>query len=418
MRTSKFVKDAGMLISGNVWAQVVALVSYLVLTRLYSPEDFAVFNVFYSYVEVLIILSTCKYEAGIVAAPTLREATALSQVAGRLNLMVSLAVLAVMGVISLSQRPLDAQGWTMLILLPPMIYFCGTSRIYSGLFNRARQYKEITTSEVVNSTSGALLKIAAAFPEWVHSSGLPLGTVAGRGLGNLCYRRRLGRLNLPDGITREERRTIARKNRNYPLYAAPKDLINSFSYNLPFLWLAACFEKPEVGLFALALTFTFRPVNVLNNAFEKILYARFSEKVRSRQPLGQDLRRFLLFAGLGTLPLFVAAWIFAEPLFGFVFGSRWTGAGYYVRLLLPWVYVALMSTSLMFLPNIFSKQRTEFCFYLVMLVGRVLSMVAGIITHNFATGILWFAVSSMAVSVLLLIWYLSMARRYDKEILR
>ncbi len=58
MRESKLVREAATLASGNVSAQAIALAAYFVLTRIYTPDDYGLFNIFYSYIEVLIILST------------------------------------------------------------------------------------------------------------------------------------------------------------------------------------------------------------------------------------------------------------------------------------------------------------------------------------------------------------------------
>ena len=58
---SRFVKDSGTLLSGSVVAQGIAFAAYVVLLRFFTPADFGLCNVLFSYLEVLIILSTCKY---------------------------------------------------------------------------------------------------------------------------------------------------------------------------------------------------------------------------------------------------------------------------------------------------------------------------------------------------------------------
>lgn len=416
MKVSRFVKDSGTLISSNVWAQVVALISYLVLTRIYDAKDVGLFNVFYSYIEVLIIISTCKYEMGIVLADDNREASAISKLALRLNALVSIAVMLAIFAISSYKDGIHHLNYTLIVMIPLMVYFCGTSRVYSGLFNRYKRYSEIASSEVVNSTSSALLKILLAFPRFLHNIGLILGTVLGKALSNLCYVIRLTRLNIPTNITKQERRLVAKKYRNFPLYTAPKDLINSFSYNLPFLWLALYFDKAEIGLFSLALTFTFRPINVFNNAFEKILYARISEKVHNHRPIWQDIRKFVLYVGGFSLPIFLVGYLFAEPLFTFFFSGKWAGCGYYVRCLLPWVYVMLLSSSLMFISSVFSRQRTEFGFYIGLLALRVISMLVGIFSNNFKIAILLFGISGTVACLSLLAWYIFLVKRYEKQL--
>ena len=46
---SQFLKDGVALVSGNAWAQLIAFAAYLLLTRLFTPEDIGLYNIFYSF---------------------------------------------------------------------------------------------------------------------------------------------------------------------------------------------------------------------------------------------------------------------------------------------------------------------------------------------------------------------------------
>ncbi len=412
MRRLTIAKEMGTLVSGNVLAQVITLAAYFILTRIYSTEDYGLFSIFYSYIEVLIILSTCKYELAIVAADTDHEADALAHFTLRLNTTVSLVLLTVALVLWLTgllPGNFSQLGW-MVLLIPPMVFFCGTSRVYSFLFNRDHRYRTMALSETVNAAAGALIKIGLGLLG-VLQAGLPVGTVAGRAVGNIVYRLKMKQLGK---VSRAEQREAAAKHHNFPRYVATKDFVNSFSSNLPFLWLALYFDSAEVGLFALALTFTFRPVNILNVAFEQVLYARTAEGVREKRNVGRMIRRFLLVLNAVAIPLFVLAWFVAEPVFAFCFGGRWSGCGVYVQALLPWVFLMLSSTSLMFVSNVFGTQRTEFGFYLVLLVLRVAAIAVGIHSGSFLLGIRLYAAAGALVAASLLVWYLWQVRRYER----
>ncbi len=411
MKRSPIIREMGTLLSGNVLAQVISLLAYFALTRIFSADDYGLFSIFYSYIEVLIILSTCKYELAIVAADTDREADALARFTLRMNAIVSTLLLTIALALWLTGSlpgNFKALGW-MVLLIPPMVFFCGTSRVYSFLFNRAHSYGTMALSETVNAAAAALLKIGLGLLG-VLQAGMPVGTVAGRAIGNLVYRLKMKQL---ERVGLAEQRAAARRHRNFPRYVATKDFVNSFSSNLPFLWLALYFNRAEVGLFALALTFTFRPINILNVAFEQVLYARTAEGVRERRPIAGMIGKFLLGLNAVALPLAVLAWFVAEPVFGFCFGGRWAGCGVYVRALLPWVYIMLSSTSLMFVSNVFSTQRTEFVFYLVLLALRVAAIAVGIAQGSFLLAIRLYATAGALVAASLLLWYLWQVRRYE-----
>ena len=79
MKKKGIVGEAATLVSGNVLAQVISVLAYLLLTRIFSPSDFALFNIFYSYIEVLIIFSTCKYELAVMVADDEAESAAMAR---------------------------------------------------------------------------------------------------------------------------------------------------------------------------------------------------------------------------------------------------------------------------------------------------------------------------------------------------
>ena len=195
-----------------------------------------------------------------------------------------------------------------------------------------------------------------------------------------------------------------------------KELVSSFSANLPFLWLSVHFDNALIGLFGLALTFTMRPVGILANAFEKVFYASYSETVRQHQPLWRDTLHFTLALNAVVVPVVGVAFFFAEPLFTFLFGAKWVGTGYYVRCIIPWLVVLLNANSLAFVANIFSTQRIDFFFQIAQLLLRIAALWVGISQGNFRLAILLFCAVSTAVQLLQWGWYLVQIRRHDKKI--
>lgn len=415
--TSRFVRNSGTLLSGSVVAQGITFVAYLLLSRLYLPADFGLYNIFYSYIEVLIILSTCKYEMAIVKADSEAEAAALTRFSLRLNAAVSAVILVATVVLSLLRVEAVPLPPLLLLLIPLMVFFCGTTRVYTFAFDRYSHFRQIAAAEVVTSLSGTLLKVAfgllAAVGQLFHLVGLPLGTILGKVAGNVYYR--AGVRRLPSVTPATPLRPLLRKHRNFPFYSMPRELVSSFSANLPFMWLGLYFDNALLGLFSLAYTFTMRPVNILANTFEKVFYPSAKEKIDLHQPLGRDLGRFLLTLTAVVLPVLLVAFFFAEPLFTFLFGPKWIGTGYYVRCLVPWIGVLLLTNSLAFVPNVFATQRTDFLFQLVQLLFRVAALAIGLSRGDFALAVLCFCAVSTAVQLCQLGWYLYQVRQYDKK---
>ena len=63
---SKLVRNSAKLISANAIAQAIGLLVYPILSRLYTPEDFGLLNLFLGIGGLLVLLSTAEYQYAIL----------------------------------------------------------------------------------------------------------------------------------------------------------------------------------------------------------------------------------------------------------------------------------------------------------------------------------------------------------------
>ena len=416
---SHFIRNSGTLLTGNVVAQGLAFLAYLLLLRLFTPDDFGLCNVFFSYTEVLIILSTCKYEMAIVVAPDDNEASLLARLAFRLNALLTLLLFAVAAVMALTGVTLSNLPAILLLLLPLLVYFTGTYRIYVFLCNRHKEYRALALGEVVSVSGGTVTRILfgliAPMLNLFHTIGLPLGSVLGKMAGHAYLHHVVCRKNHYYHPTAAPLRPIARKYINFARYVMPRELVSSFSANLPLMWLSLYFDKPLLGLFSLALTFTQRPAGILANTFEKVLYQSSSVTVQQQLPLRRNILRFALLLGVGVAAVAAVVFLFAEPLFVLLFGGQWVGTGYYVRCLLPWMSMLVISNSLSFISSIFGTQRVDFILQVVQLLLRAVALYIGIHQGDFQLAVLLFCIVSAVVQAVQLAWYLYQVHRYEQH---
>lgn len=416
---SHFIRNSGTLLTGNVVAQGLAFLAYLLLLRLFTPDDFGLCNVFFSYTEVLIILSTCKYEMAIVVAPDDNEASLLARLAFRLNALLTLLLFAMAAVMALTGVTLSNLPAILLLLLPLLVYFTGTYRIYVFLCNRHKEYRALALGEVVSVSGGTVTRILfgllAPVLNLFHTIGLPLGSVLGKMAGHAYLHHVVCRKNHYYHPTAAPLRPIARKYINFARYVMPRELVSSFSANLPLMWLSLYFDKPLLGLFSLALTFTQRPAGILANTFEKVLYQSSSVTVQQQLPLRRNILRFALLLGVGVAAVAAVVFLFAEPLFVLLFGGQWVGTGYYVRCLLPWMSILVISNSLSFVSSIFGTQRVDFILQVVQLLLRAVALYIGIRQGDFQLAVLLFCIVSAVVQAVQLAWYLYQVHRYEQH---
>src|SRR5437870_13511608 len=63
---SKFIKNSFTLISGSIVAQLLPMALRPVITRLYSPENIAVWGLYISLVNILVSVASGSFEMSII----------------------------------------------------------------------------------------------------------------------------------------------------------------------------------------------------------------------------------------------------------------------------------------------------------------------------------------------------------------
>lgn len=81
IQNSNFIKNTFVLTLGTAIAQVLPMLLYPALGRLYTPEQFAVLAAITSFVSIISTFVTGKYENAIFIADTDKDAVCLFSVA-------------------------------------------------------------------------------------------------------------------------------------------------------------------------------------------------------------------------------------------------------------------------------------------------------------------------------------------------
>ena len=63
---SEFSRNVLTLVTGTTLAQAIPVLISPILTRLYSPEDFGVYAIYFSVLMITSVVATGKYEMAIV----------------------------------------------------------------------------------------------------------------------------------------------------------------------------------------------------------------------------------------------------------------------------------------------------------------------------------------------------------------
>ena len=417
-KMKELYRNIGKLLSANIFAQVLGLVVYPILTRLYNADDFGLLNLFMSIGSIGVILSTAGYHDAVVLPKQDTRSRALIHLCGAMLLgwmaLIGLSIPFSNPIASVFEAPSLARWWW---LMPLYVGGLGIWNTLSNYFLRHKEFRRISTYQMAQSILNAGGKWGFGWAGWL-SGGLIISSVLAPivAIGISLWRGGRKLLKPLGFIDRNKMRNVAHEYRNFPCYSLPRSLVNILGSNLPVLLLTPVFGLTEIGFFGMALTLAMRPLQVIVQSVYQVLYQQTAQLVNNRQKIGRLLFGFMRRTAIILIPSFALLYWVLPWLTEILLGSDWRVCGEYIRLLLPWLLIMTIVAPIGFITDVFGKQKIAFGIEILYTVLRVGALLIGIYLHDFQITLLLFALASAAVIFGQMIWYVSLIRRHDKAV--
>lgn len=423
MKFSSFIQSSSIrnfakLLSANVVAQVIGLVVYPILTRIYAPEDFGLLNLFLSIGGVLAILSTAEYYYAIVLPKQDKDGNAVLAV-GLLWLLattviVSLTVLLSGPISQLFKSPELAQYYWM---MPIYVMAVGAWNLLNYWYIRNKRYNPISRYQISQNLLSAGGKLGLGSAGLLQSGmiyAVVFAPILSLAASLLTSGRRLA--SALRELTWTDVREQARVYHNFPLYVLPRSFVNMLAGQMPVLLLTPFFGTKAVGFLSLAILLGYTPIGTITRAVYQVMYQHTMERVHQQQAIGDIFRKFLLTASAIIIPVFAVLWWVLPDLTAWLLGADWRLSGEYIRWMLPWLYVSLLSCSINYLFDVFMKQRWGLFFEVLLALMRIAGLAIGVWTGHFLWAVIGYSIATAVALVVQIVWMMAQVRAYDRSL--
>lgn len=139
--------------------------------------------------------------------------------------------------------------------------------------------------------------------------------------------------------------------------------------------------------------------------------------MQHQKTIKHELLLFCKTCTVTLLPLFVLFLFISEWVFGWMFGLEWKEAGFYLKLMLPWLFMIVLVASLSFIPDLFFKQKTAMHIEIVYVIARISTLLAGIYLNDFRLAILFYCSMSALILIVKLLWYFQLIKKYEVSLI-
>ena len=412
------VRNFTKLLSANVVAQVIGLVVYPILTRIYAPEDFGLLNLFLSIGGVLVILSTAEYYYAIVLPKDHKDAAGVLG-AGLLwlfvvTLLIAISVVFARPISVLFKSPnLASYYWMM----PIYVFAIGAWNLLNYWYIRKSNYNQISQYQLTQNMLSAGGKLGFGWCG-VFQGGMIYSVVFAPliSLFSSAFLQRKDWSSALRSVSWSSIRTLAVEYRNFPCFVLPRSFVNILAGQMPVLLLTPFFGGKAVGFLSIAILLGYTPIGTITRAVYQVMYQQTMERVHHSQPIGGMFWRFLLYASAVIIPLFVGLWFVLPDLTAWFLGEEWSLSGEYIRWMLPWLYVSLLSCSINYIFDVFMKQKWGLFFELMLAAMRVVGLGVGVWAHDFMLAIICYSLATALALVAQIVWMLTQVHTYDRSL--
>lgn len=405
----KFMK-AG---SGAVGAQIVNLLALPLISRLYSPEEFAVWAIVLATAGIFGGIACFRYELAIVIPSDEEEASALFWSCGVSSLVMGILVALGSSAFFALQpsSPPDAVDSRFFVIYGPLLVTATGMTLALQYWAVRRQSFGISSASQLGSAIVALVvQVGYASLHEGGAFGLLVGSLVGQIVALIVLAAGsawlVGWPNISWAVLRRIPKALANHTR-FPKYSAPYSLFGTMRARASVYVLAMFLLPREIGLYAFAYRILNFPVSLISGALRPVIFQQAASS--GSAAVEHIINRIMRWLAFSTTPLVVIFFFYAEPLFAVLFGAQWVDAAYYGKFFLIPVFTFLFCNWLDRVMDVIGQQRVTMNLEVVFSVLSIGGLWAGLF---FGVGLFGALLIQSAVLIVYNVTYLIVT--YDR----
>lgn len=382
MKKSNFLINTLKLSTAPLVTQLLSFFLMPLITRLYTPSDFGVFNIFSSYVAVLAVFCGLGYHQAIVLPKKDSGGFKLLLISFLLNLVlvIILILLVIFSPFSIYEKLnlIEIYDYRHLIYLS--LFFQGIYFMLLGWNIRMENYGLIAFSRISRILTDKSTIIFLAFFSVAASSNLIIGEILGTIITCFIFliyfkiKKEYFNNNFSNYI--QDLKKLVIKHRQFPLYNVSNDLLYRFKTALIIGLLTFYFSTDVVGQYGMALLILAIPTTLVGSSIGEVFYQNIARLDNLEDIALFSLKIFRILC-LCSLSIFVFLSFFSEELLPFFLGENWYSTGTFISILCFSIFFEFIFSPLQSVLKKINKQQVLFYFSLTSLLLSTVSILIG-----------------------------------------
>lgn len=394
--TSKFNRNALLLMLLTLVAQSIPVLVSPVLTRLYTPEDFGIFAFYVGIIQILSVLITAKYELAIVLPKRRNHAYQLTILTITITFFLSVILFLIFWIlekeiIHILNNPKLTE---YIFLIPANVFLIGLGSSLYYWFNREENYSRMGNSRIIQSGGASVIQVFLGIMSQLEYLGLVLGRILGRFLSVIFMLQRF--IKERDDNYRLpvlKFKSLLRVFKSFPKYALPSSMLSeALSYFL-LIYLNLFFTQSIAGFYLLVQQVLGVSITIVSGSigdvFRQVASKSYASGGECRKEFVGTLKKLL---SISVIP-FTVLFFIAPDFFSFLFGIEWRQAGVYAQILAPKFFLQFIAIPLDNVFIIAKELKMQLYFQIFSFVMMLIAMLAGYFSQDIHVTILFYSIA-------------------------
>jgi O-antigen/teichoic acid export membrane protein len=410
IKSSKFLRNAGIVATGTAGAQIITVVFAPLITRIYGPDAFGLLGAFIALASIIIFIATLTYPIAIVLPEKDSDAKGIAILSVYISIGVALVLAIIIFLYGSTLLSLlgakEIEDYALLIL--PAVFFGALVQIAQQWCIRKKLFHISAKAAMIHAFAVSIAQVGIGWRNPVATV-LIVSYVIGIGLHTLLFFLGLRiygsekKYEQAEDITRSSLIELAKKYYDFPIYRAPRVFIGLISLNLPVLMLAAFFSPALAGFYALSRKVLTMPTLLMSQAIVDVFYPKTVEVSHNNENLRNLIvKATVSIAAVGFTPYLIII-IFGPKIFGFIFGSEWVTAGEYARWLAFMLFFQLIYGPAVTAVPVLKLQKMLLIYEVISSVLRLVALYVGLcMLKNVIFAIATFSLFSSTIYIMVI----------------
>jgi O-antigen/teichoic acid export membrane protein len=376
---------------------------------MYDQEAFGILAVFQSALNVAYSIGVLGYHEAIIIEKNDDKAKIIVKLCFLLSVVLSLLVFAVLS-IPLAYFSLYKN---MKIILSMAVFFQLTNLIYTCWNIRTQHFKRNALYTLLQSI--AIISFQYVFFYMSSSNGLILGLMLGYLASNIYMFMQVGKDIIKTG-NNKELFYLVKRYINFPKYFVLANSIESFSNNLPVLFLTPLFAMREIGLYGLAQKVVTHGIFIFSSNINHIIKSDMAVK-KNTQHIWPVYSKFLVvLISIGVAASLIIFFL-APMIFSVLFGNEWVESGHVAKMLIPLFFALTIKGMGNASLRVFEKTKYMLIFAVIAVATKLAALfIVYYCTKNFYIILLIYSLTSCATILGGEIYLIFCVRKHDRNI--